>query len=441
MVPVVAPVHVQDRIRSIDVLRGVALLGILLMNIVGMGLPHWAYDDPTVAGNRTPVDFWVWAINSVLFEGKMRTIFSMLFGAGVILITSRAEERGAGQTIADISLRRNLWLVLFGMIHAYLLLWPGDILYMYGLAGVALFAFRHVRPRNLIILGAVLLALQVPKIYFHAQSLAEASAGLDALDRTTAGGAALTEEQKKSQKEWQATLAGVRPTAASLQEAIDNRQKGYLPNVLAQAGVVAMLESTFTYKIGVWDVLGMMLIGMALLKLGVFSAARSFQFYALMALCGYGYGIPTGMWVVHDWVRQGFDPAARWGVLYDSTRLAVALGHVGVVMMICKAGILRPVTRRLAAVGQMALTNYIMHSVVAAIIFCGFGFGLFGKLARHELYYVVFSIWAFQLIASPIWLRYFQFGPLEWLWRSLTYRQRQPMRVRREVPLAETVVI
>ncbi|MEO6212347.1 MAG: DUF418 domain-containing protein, partial [Vicinamibacterales bacterium] len=88
----VAPLRQSGRISSLDVLRGVALLGILLMNIVAMGLPHWAYDDPTIAGNRSPVDFWTWAVNAVLFEGKMRTIFSMLFGAGVILITSRVEE-------------------------------------------------------------------------------------------------------------------------------------------------------------------------------------------------------------------------------------------------------------------------------------------------------------------------------------------------------------
>jgi uncharacterized protein len=145
--PAPEPVRLRDRVSSVDVLRGVALLGILLMNIVGMGLPHWAYDHPTIAGNRGPADFWAWAINAVLFEGKMRTIFSMLFGAGVILITSRAETRGAGQSIADIHLRRNVWLVLFGMIHGYLLLWPGDILYVYGVAGIPLFVQKEIDDR------------------------------------------------------------------------------------------------------------------------------------------------------------------------------------------------------------------------------------------------------------------------------------------------------
>lgn len=439
--PVVEPVRARDRISSIDVLRGVAVLGILLLNIVAMGLPHWAYDDPTIAGNRGPADFWAWAINAVLFEGKMRTIFSMLFGAGIILITSRAEERGARASIADIHLRRNLWLILFGIIHAYLLLWPGDILYVYGVAGLPLFVFRHVRPRNLIILGGVLLALQIPKLWVHTHSFGEAGAGLAKLERVTAGGASLTDEQKKSKEGWTATLEDVRPKPSAVQKEIDDRRKGYFHNLATFVSVIVFLQSLFLYKFGLWDAAGMMLIGMGLVKLGVFSAARSNRFYAVMMLCGYAYGLPAATWVVYDWTRDGFDPGSRWLILYDSTRLAVALGHIAVVMLICKASALRWLTHRLAAVGRMALTNYIMHTVICIPLFCGFGFGLFGQLSRYQLYYVVLAIWTFQLIVSPIWLRHFQFGPLEWVWRSLTYRRKQPMRTRAVVPAIEAAAV
>ena len=429
-----APVRLQERISSIDVLRGVALLGILLMNIVGMGLPHWAYDDPTIIGNRSPIDYWTWAVNAVLFEGKMRTIFSMLFGAGVILITSRAEEKAGRDTPADIHLRRNMWLVLFGAIHGYLLLWPGDILYSYGLAGIALFVFRRVRPRNLLIIGAVVLALQVPKMYGMSRELAEARDGLARLKADAAAGKLISDEDETKANEWRKALAEYRPPADKVQKEIDDRQKGYIGNVVAFAPIVFMLETSLFYLIFFWDVVGVMLIGMALMKLGVFSAARTYRFYAVMALAGYGYGLPVGTFVVWDWTRHGFELGTRWLTLYDTTRIAVALGHIAVVMMICKAGLLRFLTRRLAAVGQMALTNYISHSVIAMFIFCGFGFGLFGQLARHQLYYIVGGIWLFQLIVSPIWLTYFQFGPLEWLWRSLTYKQKQPMRIRATSP-------
>jgi uncharacterized protein len=432
--PPVAPVRQQERVSSVDVLRGVALLGILLMNVVGFGLPHWAYDDPTVAGGSAGVDFWTWAVNSVLFEGKMRTIFSMLFGAGVILLTSRAEARGGRELVADVYFRRNLWLILFGMIHAYLLLWPGDILYSYGLAGLFLFTLRHVRPRNLIIAGLLLLALQAPKMASFNAMLAQAREGMAGIQRATAAGQPLTAEQKSSKVGWRKMLANARPEPKAVQKEIDDRRKGYLHNVKTFAGIVMLLESSLFYKIFFFDVAGMMLIGMGLMKLGVFSAIRSYKFYALLMLCGYAYGIPAGTWVVYDWVRHGFEPGTRLAVLYDSTRLSVALGHIGLLMIVCKADMLGWLTRRLAAVGQMALTNYVMHTVVCITLFFGFGFGLFGQLRRHQLYYVVAAIWIFQIAASPIWLRHFQFGPLEWVWRSLTYNRRQPMKLRATEP-------
>jgi uncharacterized protein len=435
------PVRRQDRISSIDVVRGVAVLGILLMNIVAMGLPHWAYDDPTVIGSRTPVDYWTWAINSVLFEGKMRTIFSMLFGAGVILITSRLEERAGRDTPADIHFRRNMWMVLFGAIHGYLLLWPGDILYHYGIAGMALFVFRRVRPRRLAIIGAIILALQAPKMFGFGMQMTEARDGLARIKADTAAGKTISKEDQEKQKEWQKFLGEQRPTGEQLQKEIDNRQKGYLANITAFAPIVFMFHTNMLYLIFFWDVVGAMMIGMALYKWGVFSATRSYRFYGLMALIGYAYGLPVGTFVVWDWTRHGFELGTRWLTLYDTTRVAVALAHVAVVMMICKAGALRFITRPLAAVGQMALTNYIMTSVIVGIVFYGYGFGLFGQLARHQLYYVVGGIWLFQLIVSPIWLKFFNYGPLEWLWRSLTYKKLQPMRIRTQDPLPVPVMM
>lgn len=436
-----APVSRQERISSIDVLRGVAVLGILLMNIVAMGLPHWAYDDPTVAGNYAPIDYWTWAVNAVLFEGKMRTIFSMLFGAGVILITSRLEERAGRDTPADIHFRRNMWMVLLGAIHGYLLLWPGDILYTYGIAGMALFVFRRVRPKRLAILGAIVLALQAPKMFGFGMQMTEAREGLARIEADKTAGKTLSAEDQAKEKEWRNFLGEQRPTAEQKKKEIDDRHKGYLANIGSIAPIVYMFHTDLLYIITFWDAVGAMLIGMALYKWGVFSAARSYKFYALMALIAYGYGLPAGTFVVWDWTRHNFELGTRWIVLYDTTRVAVALGHVAVVMMICKSGALGFVARPLAAVGQMALTNYIMTSVIVGIVFYGYGFGLFGQLARHQLYYVVAGVWALELIVSTIWLQFFQFGPIEWLWRSLTYNKRQPMRIRAEEGLPAPAMV
>jgi uncharacterized protein len=116
------------------------------------------------------------------------------------------------------------------------------------------------------------------------------------------------------------------------------------------------------------------------------------------------------------------------GSTYDLGRLTVALGHLGLIMLLVRMGILRRLTRSLAAVGQMAFSNYIFQSVITVIVFTGTGFALYGRLQRYQLYYFVAAIWMFQLVVSPIWLRHFRFGPLEWCWRSLTYWRKQPMR-------------
>src|SRR5581483_8323162 len=148
----------SDRYISIDAVRGFAVLGILLMNIVGMGLPAFAYIDPTYAGGATGADFWTWAVNNVLTDGKMRALFTMLFGASTVLIAERAEGDRMGPT--QTHYRRMLWLFVFGMLHAYFLWW-GDILVTYAIAGLFIFPFRKLSPRLLVGVGVVVLAAQL----------------------------------------------------------------------------------------------------------------------------------------------------------------------------------------------------------------------------------------------------------------------------------------
>lgn len=179
-----------------------------------------------------------------------------------------------------------------------------------------------------------------------------------------------------------------------------------------------------------WDVVGMMLIGMGLLKLGVLTGDRSTRFYVTMMMAGYAIGILVNVYETRLLIDNNFDVliVAKANLTYDLGRLPMTFGHIGLLSLVCRMSWLNWLTNSLAAVGRMALTNYIMHSVVCAIIFTGIGFSMFGKLQRYELYYVVGAIWLAQLIISPIWLKHYRFGPLEWLWRSLTYMQRQPLR-------------
>ncbi len=429
-VPAITPVAARERIPSIDVLRGVALFGILIMNIVYFALPGAAYGDPTIAGGSTGADYRTWFACQLLFEGKMRTIFSMLFGAGVALLTSRAEERGAGARIADIYYRRTLWLILFGVLHAYFL-WGGDILYGYGVAGLLLYPFRRQSARFLTIAGLLVLALLVPRSILEARHLDRLRAGSEAAAAAVAAGRTPTAEQEEARDELRERLKEMKPSPAEVAREIDDHRAGYVKSFVRRARHVNEGESSGFYNFGLFDVAGMMLLGMGLLKLGLFTAARPPRFYAALVLAGYGLGVPLNWWIAARDAASGFDPMVMYVDYsgYDIGRLLVALGHIGVVMLVCRSGWLASLTSRLAAVGQMALTNYLMHTLICVALFEGYGLGLFGRLHRHQLMYVVVPIWIAQLALSPVWLRRFRFGPMEWLWRSLTYWQRQPMRL------------
>lgn len=423
------PVSGTDRITSLDVLRGVALLGILLMNIAGFGLVFMAYGDPTVQGGAEGANLFFWKMNNLFFEGTMRALFSMLFGVGMVLMTSRMIKKGGGIEVADIYYRRTIWLLIFGVVHAYLILWVGEILFAYGLYGLFLFPFRNTSAKKLLIAVAVLtlcgVGLQAYQYNKHMTQYAQFQEAASYEE-----GAELPEEIAQGKEAWQGMVAEMKPDAERIQKDTESMHQGYWDLVLYLAPVNRMVQTSFNYDYNPWDVLPMMLLGIALFKMGVITAELKRRQYAVMVLLGYGIGVSINYYETNILLGDQFSVPAfmKAGLTYPFGRIAVAFGHIGLVMLFCKSGILGFLRKSLAAVGRMALTNYVMHSVICAIVFTGVGFSLFGQLERHELYYVVGSIWLFQLIASPIWLKYFRFGPLEWLWRSLTYKKRQPFK-------------
>lgn len=431
---IVVPVQSDERISSLDVVRGFALLGILLMNIVGFGL-YGAYDNPTISGGATGANLWVWIVMHVLAEGKMRCLFSMVFGAGIILLTARSEQRGAGASTADIYYRRNLWLAAFGIPHAFLL-WQGEILYSYGMCALALYPFRHVAAKKLLWIGVAMLVLIAGfNIYMAGDTQKVIREGQAAI-QVEKSGAKLTDSQKEAKESWEHMRKQNLPTPEEVEKK-NQKWRGSLLDVLkVRAESVWRWHSTAYYHYYNLDVFSMMFIGMGLFKLGVFSAERSVKFYATMAGLGYLIGLSFNSYTANLRVSNNFDLVVSTYsyATYDIGRLSIALAHVGVLILLVKFGLMRWLTRSLAAVGQMALTNYLTHSIVCSTIFCGYGFAMYGRMERYQLYYVVAGLWIFQLIFSPIWLRHFQFGPAEWAWRSLTYWKKQPMR--RSVPVA-----
>ncbi len=422
------PVRAEDRISSLDTVRGFALLGILLMNIVGFGL-YAAYDDPTNSGGATGINLWTWVILHILAEGKMRCLFSLVFGAGIILLTDRADRRTDGLSGADIYLRRNLWLAAAGILHAYLL-WSGEILYPYGTCALALYPFRRMAAKPLFILGSALILITSAFNFKNSLETTTLITEGKAAVELQKSGTKLTEDQQDALKKWEDLRKHSKPTPEEV-EKVNQKWRGSIMDVLKVRSEGVWRYHNFAYY-HVWnlDVFSMMLIGMALFKLGVFSATRSMGFYAVMSGIGYTIGLSLNSYTAYSRVSSNFDLviSSYTSITYDIGRLSIALAHVGVLILLVKSDTLRWLTRSLGAVGQMALSNYLTHSIVCSTIFCGYGFAMFGRLERHQLYYVVFAIWIVQLIISPIWLRYYHFGPAEWAWRSLTYWQKQPMR-------------
>ena len=435
------PVAANERVAAVDVLRGFALLGILAMNIVAFAWPEAAYDNPTRGGGFSGLDRVIWVFNHLFFEMKMMTLFSMLFGAGLVLMGERSDQRGA--SLRGVYYRRCLWLLVIGLIHSYLI-WFGDILVLYAECGLIIYLFRRWRPRTLIPVGVVFLCVLVPIVMGFA-------AGFDFLENT-AKKAEAAEKADKQPTRFQAwiyhdvwkpkILPKIDPNAPKKKEDFEKSIKihrgGYAGIVKERAKELFFVQTLGFILGGFWLAGGRMLIGMGLMKLDVFSGRRSRRFYIWLVLLGYGIGLPLVAYDAYELIRTnfGFRFQLHGGIFLNFFgSVLVALGHVGALMLIYKAGLLTWLTSRLAAVGRMALTNYLTHSIVCTTLFYGYGFGAFGHVNRTGLAGIVLVIWIVQMLVSPIWLERFRFGPAEWLWRSLTYWKLQPM-VRRAEPVA-----
>ena len=413
----------------LDTTRGIAVLGILIMNITGFGLPN-AYDDPTNWGGSEGPNLMVWRIAALFFEGTMRGLFTLLFGAGALLFLQRHAARSPGLLPADLFFRRTMWLIVFGLINAYVLLWSGDILYYYGLVGLSLFVFRNVAPRKLIAASAVIMILQTAVSISDWYSYHEVSTAAAEAQAARSAGDVLTQRQSDAIDTLATVNEGFKPSQEELQKTVNRMRKGYR----SAFGVVApeswRFETVFFFQHGLLESLGMMLLGMALLKTGVLTGAAPRRVYATLLLVGYPLGLAVNLFETTNLVRDDFsvDALMTSYLTYDLGRIPMTLGHLGLIGLIYRVPALSGAMRTLAATGQMALTNYLSQSLICLLLFSGAGLALFGHLERHELYYVVAAIWIAQLIWSPLWLRRFRFGPAEWVWRSLTYWEKQPMK-------------
>jgi uncharacterized protein len=428
-----APVNQQERIIILDSLRGFAILGILLMNIPSFALPSPVGGDPSVLNEWDTINFKVWNFVDWFPEGTQRALFSMLFGAGILLFVGGKEKGLDGLLPADYFFRRQLWLIVFSLIDVFVLLWWGDILLDYACLGMIMYSFRKLSPKALLIGAALCFTFmlarenrnlyQDKKIINRGEMIASVDTSVTKLnliqkeqlgamqdfkDRTTPEG-----RQKRMEK-------AMLKTHGSYEALYEYRTSRYI-------------DSLVPYLFfGIWDVLLFMFLGMAFFKMGILTGQANVKVYWGMCIIGLGVGLTLSCFRLQQMVDVKFnwyEYTKKYSfAFYELSRTFRSIGILGLLMLLYKSGLFKWLFALMRPVGQMAFTNYLMQSLLCGLFFYGIGFGMFGKLERYEIYLVVAAVWALQIIYSHIWLRYFRFGPLEWAWRSLTYWKRQPMK-------------
>lgn len=424
---VTGPIPAGTRLETLDVIRGIAVLGILLMNIWAFAGPQAFFDNPLAIADRPGAPVATWAVVHVLFEGSQRALFSLLFGAGMLLMVTRLGE-APGAAVARTYYRRVGWLLAFGLFDAFVLLWPADILLTYALCGLLLYPLRRLAAPALLGLAVAVVAAQAG---LRILDLREARA-LQAEYPAALAVAADDEQAARTVRAWERILERAQPDVDSgkMRDSIRATASGSLAELYVERAKTSLILQTVV-ALNAWllDALALMLLGMAALRTGLLTGGGRAAPWALL-VGGYAVGLPLAAAEAQALLDSGFDPITdkRWQVLYDLRRIGVAAGHLGVILLACRSGRFSRLRQRLAAVGRMALSNYLGQSIIGGVLFYSVGLGLYGRYTGWHLYVFVLLIWAVQLVLSPWWLGRYRFGPAEWLWRSLTYGRRQALR-------------
>ncbi len=407
MTPV--PVPSGERIETLDVLRGFALLGILAMNVRAMAAPFGTYLYPYALFDFTGASRAAYIFTSVVFDLKMMGLFSMLFGAGVLLYAAKPTESGLPPR--GLWFRRMFWLLAIGLVHAYLI-WDGDILVPYALCGLLLLWW--VRRFS----AGVLLALSMA--FLLVGVLLSVSHGM--------AWTTMSEAERATELEM------LTPTREQASQHLARMLGSYSEVVAHRAPTVFMAQTIYFGLFFFWRCSGMMLLGMALYKWGFLDGRRPARDYLIAAATCLPLGLALAWYgtVALERVRFAMPDRTIADLWNYVGAIFASVGYAAVLILVVKGGVLTGLRWRLAAVGQMAFSNYLLQSLIASALFLGWGLGWAGRLDYAEQLIVVAIIWSVQLALSPVWLRQYRFGPAEWLWRSLTYWQRQPMR--RETP-------
>lgn len=410
----------SSRFPAPDRLRGVAVMGILLMNIVGFGLPDLAYTAPAAWGLNGLADRLAWAISFVLVDGKMRGLFALLYGAGLAMMLAKARQ--AGEDGWQKAVIRSFWLGMFGLAH-YVLLWWGDILSSYAIIGLlALWLMREQNITRMFVAAGLVFAV-------HFLILAGLMTGM--MEIIAAANAPDASEESLL-------------LAAQLRDDIGEPGSSYIGEQLTLYR--GIWSDMVDYKIdGLWnwltsgllygglEILGFMLLGMALAQNGFLTGHWPRARYRTTALYCFLIGLPPMMALTY-WVwASDFDSFISFSAIFGWSfpfRIPLTIGMTAILVLIMAGRPAGAFLRRLEAVGRLSLSNYLLTSLLMTAFFYGWGLGVFGALSRAQLYAIVPMVWALMLSWSHLWLMRFGIGPAEYLWRLLIRRTSAALRGR-----------
>ncbi|QJQ32298.1 DUF418 domain-containing protein [Sphingomonas lacunae] len=401
-----------SRIAGLDATRGFAVMGILLMNIISFAMPENAYITPRHWGGDSGADLWSWAIAFVLFDSKMRGLFSIMFGASTLLVIQAAEA--GGRSAAQTHYARMVVLALFGLAH-FFFLWVGDILFLYACCGLVLYLFRDLSVKALTIWGILLIALNsimmsIAMIMLHMGSWPGAPA-----DLATAYGK---------------FAADFAPYSAFGREDYELYRSDYA-TILAVKLDEMLFQPLILMPMYFAETLGLMLIGMALFKNGLLQGQWSIERLTKWATVGLSIGMIGGIALLALQFSVDLEPAIVMGTTFGFSvpfDVPMSIGYAALFMALAQRFASSPLIIRVAAAGRAAFTNYLGTSLLMTALFYGWGLGQFGEWSRVQTYGAVIAVWVIMLLWSKPWLDHFRFGPMEWLWRTLARGKVQPLR-------------
>ena len=446
-------VPISNRIQSLDVLRGIAVLLALFVSIWVFG----GFSDQQqkqLLFQSKGVGYRVFGTIELLINGKMRALIALVFGAAMVLFLTKETEMGR-QPAGDVFVKRQLWLIVFGLFNALLLLWTNDLLFALGVLGILVFPFFRMNTKGLLLTAVFTTLIYCGKNYwnyadnkkayhkytvaatlekkFEKDSVTKAQKGIIAKRDT------LTWKQQQDKQAWEGILAASKidtkkddPNVKTMRSLSYGKIWSYVsPNSQSR-------EADWLYRIGIWDLASMILLGMFLYKIGFFNNRFSKNKYLLLAAAGITTGLLLGWYrlnyqqiSLHDYTKYLTGHSLPFNLFFPVERAAMALGYASLVMSLLSVKALSRIWRGLAAAGKMALTNYLVQTIVCTIFFYGYCMGYYGRLTQFKLYFFVAEVVMVQIIFSILWLRYFNYGPAEWLLRRLSSGKWMPNQFRK----------